>query len=216
MRGPLVSALLALLVATAWPQVRRGGVQVAAARSAGFVSRGAVFAGSPRFGIRFHSGFRGQFFNSRFHHRRFLFGGIPWWSYGYPAYYYADYSYAPDRYSAYDRSLAYEQSRELAAEIDRLRDEVERLREEQQARYAAPPAPTPATPRPAEKSEPSEPTILVFQDKHVQKVHNYAIVGQTLWIFTEQRAHKLPLSSLDIEATRNANEDHGVEFRVPN
>ena len=73
-----------------------------------------------------------------------------------------------------------------------------------------------ATPRPAEKSEPSEPTILVFQDKHVQKVHNYAIVGQTLWIFTEQRAHKLPLSSLDIEATRNANEDHGVEFRVPN
>jgi hypothetical protein len=90
-----------------------------------------------------------------------------------------------------------------------------RQREDQQARYAAASAPTPATPRPAEKSEPSEPTILVFQDKHTQEVRNYAIVGQTLWIFTEQRAHKLPLSSLDIAATRNENEEQGVEFRVP-
>ena len=215
MRGPLVSALLALLVGSAWPQVRGGAVHMAAPHNAGFVSRGAVFAGSPRFGIRFHSGFRGPFFNRRFHHRSFSSFGAAWRYYGYPGYYYADYSYAPDRYSAYDRSLGYEQSRELATEIDRLSDEIERLREEQQARYAAASVPTPAIPRRAEKSEPSEPTILVFQDKHTQEVRNYAIVGQTLWIFTEQRAHKLPLSSLDIAATRNANEEHGVEFRVP-
>jgi hypothetical protein len=215
MRGRFVSALLALLVATAArPQVRGGGVHMAAPHSAGLISRGAVFAGSPRFGTRFHSGFRSQFLNPRFHHRSFSPFGGAWRFYAYPAYYYADYSYAPDRYGAYDRSLAYEQSRELAAEIDRLRDEIQRLREDQQARYAPPPPVTPA-PRAEEKTEPTEPTILVFQDKHTQKVHNYAIVGQTLWIFTEQRARKVPMSSLDIEATRKTNEDHGVEFRVP-
>jgi hypothetical protein len=187
---------------------------MAAPHSAGFVSRGAVFAGSPRFGIRFHSGFRGQFFNPRLHHRSFSSFGVAWRYYGYPAYYDADYSYAPGRYSAYDRSLAYEQSRELAAEIDRLRDEIEGLREDQQARYAAPAPVTPAS-RADAKPEFTDPTILVFQDKHTQEIRNYAIVGQTLWIFTEQRAHELPLSSLDIEATRNANEEHGVEFRVP-
>ena len=183
-------------------------------RGAGFVSRGAVFARSPRFGIGFHSGFRGQFFNPRFRHRRFFLGGIPWWSYGYPAYYYADDSYAADTYSAYDRSLAYEQSRELATEIDRLRDEIGRLREEQQARYA-PPAPVIPASRADAKPEFTEPTILVFQDHHPQEVRNYAIIGQTLWILTERRAHKLPLSSLDVEATRKANEERGVEFRLP-
>ena len=62
---------------------------------------------------------------------------------------------------------------------------------------------------------PSEPTLLVFRDKHTQEVQNYAIVGGTLWIFSEQRATKLPLSWLDIEATTKANDDRGVNFQVP-
>ena len=58
--------------------------------------------------------------------------------------------------------------------------------------------------------------MLVFRDKHTQEVQNYAVVGGTLWIFSEQRATKLPLSWLDIDATTKANEDRGVNFRVPN
>jgi hypothetical protein len=57
--------------------------------------------------------------------------------------------------------------------------------------------------------------LLVFRDKHTQEVQNYAIVGGTLWIFSEQRATKLPLSWLDIEATTQANDDRGVNFQLP-
>jgi hypothetical protein len=31
----------------------------------------------------------------------------------------------------------------------------------------------------------------------------------------EQRARKVPVSDLDVEATRKANADRGVEFRFP-
>ena len=108
-------------------------------------------------------------------------------------------------------SALYQQNQELARELDRLSDEVERLRDDQQARYA-PPAPKPQA---QSKTEPHEPTVLVFRDKHTQEVENYAIVGQTLWIFNEQRATKVPLTSLDVDATAKANEERGLEFRVP-
>ena len=62
----------------------------------------------------------------------------------------------------------------------------------------------------------STPTLLVFLDKHTQEVQNYAVVGGTLWIFGEQRATKLPLAWLDVDATIKANDERGVDFRLPN
>jgi hypothetical protein len=59
------------------------------------------------------------------------------------------------------------------------------------------------------------PTTLVFLDGKAERIQNYAIVGRTLWVFNEQRARKIPVSELNIPATRKANEDHGVEFSVP-
>jgi hypothetical protein len=56
---------------------------------------------------------------------------------------------------------------------------------------------------------------LLFRDKHIPEVKNYAIVRQTLWIFDEQRAVKLPLSSLDVDAMTKLNEQRGIEFSVP-
>jgi hypothetical protein len=77
----------------------------------------------------------------------------------------------------------------MAQEINRLSNEVAQLRKEQEYRQSTPPAQPPAqTPQPQAKSEPREPTVLVFNDKHTQEVKNYAIVGQTLWIFNEYRA----------------------------
>jgi hypothetical protein len=89
------------------------------------------------------------------------------------------------------------------AEIDRLREEVAGLRE------ARAPAPEPAAPTE------SEPTQLIFRDRHTEEVENYAIMGQSLWILSSGRTKKIPLSDLDVAATKKVNEDHGVEFRTP-
>jgi hypothetical protein len=101
---------------------------------------------------------------------------------------------------------------DLAREIDRLRDEVERMREEQVSREQARQAGL--QPRPPGEDK-TAPTILVFRDGHRSEVQNYAITGQTLWVFTEQRARKMPVSDLDVEATKKENAGRGVEFRLP-
>ena len=100
---------------------------------------------------------------------------------------------------------------DLAGELERLTDEVERLREEQTAREQA--RLTPPRRPSAEENVPS--TILVFRDGHRSEVSNYAIVGQTLWVFTQQRARKIPVSDLDVEATKKVNAGRGVEVPLP-
>jgi hypothetical protein len=122
--------------------------------------------------------------------------------------------YATPNYQAAEQTPAIVADRDsdVAREVSRLRDEVEQMREEQvsrgQARLAAP------EPRPSvEEKTPT--TILVFRDGHRSEVQNLAIVGQTLWVLTEQRARKMPISDLDVEATETVNADRGVEFRLP-
>ena len=137
--------------------------------------------------------------------------------YGYPTYYGGDFYSTPDYYPGYDyygssySAPAYSAQNDIAQQqdIDRLEDEVARLREQRETQQPAPESPG------AQTESPAEPTVLVFRDKHTQEVQNYAIVGGTLWIFSEQRATKLPLSWLDIEATTKANDDRGVNFQVP-
>ena len=180
-----------------------------------FGVRSPAFGTSSRFGVRFGTGFRRPFLGPRRFHDRFFFSSFsPFYfgSYGYPAYY-SDYSYSTlGSYPAYDYYAA-QNSYDLAQQqqdIDRLEDEVARLREQRESREVASPKP------PAEdKSEPSAPTLLVFRDKRTQEVQNYAVVGGTLWVFSEQRATKLPLSWLDIDATTKANDERGVNFRLP-
>ena len=67
----------------------------------------------------------------------------------------------------------------------------------------------------SEEAENLPATVLVFRDQHRQEVHNYAIVGQTLWSFSAQHTEKIPLSELDLTATTKVNLDRGVTFRVP-
>lgn len=204
------------------------------------VRSGPVFGGMSQSGVRFGGGlhqsfigsrqsfagfrrpflgFRQPFFGPRhFHHRVFFSTFSPWFFgyYGYPGYpgLYSDYSYSTlGSYPAYDYSSAYSAQNDISRQqqdIDRLEDEVARLREERESREAPS-----SKPQAQGKSEPSTPTVLVFRDKHTQEVQNYAVVGGTLWIFNEQRATKLPLSWLDIDATAKANEERGVDFRIP-
>jgi TolA-binding protein len=132
------------------------------------------------------------------------------------------------------------QIQQLRAEIDQLQQQVSRLTtavEELQAdrvesvkpsaavRGKGKPtiapkkvpsiAPTalPASPEPDERAST---TVLVFQDGHKTEARNYAIVGQTLWIYTEQDSKKVPLAELDVNATKSANSERGIVFQVPN
>ncbi len=59
------------------------------------------------------------------------------------------------------------------------------------------------------------PTVLVFRDQHREEVHNYAIVGTTLWNFAPAHTQKIALAQLDLPATEKVNEDRGVTFSVP-
>jgi hypothetical protein len=63
-------------------------------------------------------------------------------------------------------------------------------------------------------AKPGMPTTLVFRDGHKQDVTNYAIMGQTLYVF-DSRTRKIALADLDVPATVKANDDQGVEFQVP-
>ncbi len=70
-------------------------------------------------------------------------------------------------------------------------------------------------PQPDPEPEPLQPTLLVFKDGHHVEIENYAIVGSTLIDLSHGRAHKIPLSELDLDATQKQNDDRGVLFQLP-
>ena len=90
---------------------------------------------------------------------------------------------------------------DLSYQVGRLTQEVEQLRQEQQA-----------VRQPAQPLAPPTPTVLVFRDGHRLNIVNYMIVGETLWVADEQSATKIPLSDLDLDATRKENRGRGVRF----
>ena len=132
------------------------------------------------------------------------------------------------------------QVQELRSEVDQLQQQVSRLSSvveqlqgagSQPEKVVAPakngkktsPAATkkttvsiaPARTVPPETEEKAPLTVLVFQDGHRVEARNYAIVGQSLWIYTEQDSKKVPLADLDVNATKSANSDRGIVFQVP-
>jgi hypothetical protein len=58
-------------------------------------------------------------------------------------------------------------------------------------------------------------TVLIFKDGHRSDVVNYAIVGDTLFDFAPGRTRKIPLTDIDLSATRKANDDRGIDFELP-
>jgi hypothetical protein len=122
--------------------------------------------------------------------------------------------YTAPYYSSAEVAPAADQDREddLSRAVKRLSSEAEQLREEQavqdQARLAS-------AERRISAEEKGASTVLVFRDGHRSEVQNFAIVGKTIWVFTEQRARKIPVSELDVEATKKVNADQGIEFSYP-
>src|SRR5262249_3501509 len=70
-------------------------------------------------------------------------------------------------------------------------------------------------PTSAETDDRTPSTVLVFQDGRHIEARNYAIVGQTVWVYTEQDSKRFPLSDLNVEETRRTNAERGVAFQLP-
>jgi hypothetical protein len=135
-----------------------------------------------------------------------LYGGIGWSgaSYSYPVQPDPAYVYPyPDNTSSHVADI---QQRE----IDRLDEEVARLRAERDSDLARNSAP-----QPPPKAQVRAETVLVYRNHRTEEIENYAIVGKTLWVFTERRSRKIPIADLDVPATAKANDARGIDFQLP-
>lgn len=100
-----------------------------------------------------------------------------------------------------------QETSDLRRQIDRLSGELDAMHDRQ---VTAPEAQARVPEQPA--------TLLVYHDQHVEQIHNYAIVGQTLWAFdtgSGTMGRKVPLSDLDLAETAHVNAEHGVRFSTP-
>lgn len=137
------------------------------------------------------------------------FGAFPF--YGLPVIWDSgqDYSDMAAQQVAQQSAQASAQANDLTMQIEQLREELRQMRDQ------SAPAPAPTRADPGQAEAPPTPTTLVFRDGRRSQVENYAIVGNTLWVFNDQRRTKIPIAELDLKATAQVNEDHGVDFVVP-
>ena len=160
------------------------------------------------FGFGFGNPFCGSFISSGF-----LFAD-PFFGLGYG--YGGGYPYPPPDYYP-SQSAPSNDNNEVAltAEIQRLSDEIQDLRDErkrdEQSRER-PPASSGAT---LSAVPPSANTVFVLRDGRRITAKNFAISGQTLWILNENTARKTPLSDIDRAATEKANAENGIEIHLP-
>ena len=120
-----------------------------------------------------------------------------------------------------EAEVAAQEKEYLASKVQALTDEVEALRQENAYRqYPQTAAPSPAAEIPqralpnavASAHTKFPETIFIYRDGQEMSVRDYAVLGDTLWVFNGQVAHKFPLTDFDLAASRKVNEEHGVEF----
>jgi hypothetical protein len=243
MHRPLLIAVFALLLASVPLSAQHGGGHASGGGHGGMASHGGFSSGHSSshassghafsgthsgsgFGAHSFSGPASRSFSSRaFNHS----GGVRIGTYGfrnncygYVCRYgnpggYAGF-YDPYWWSNSGSSFDYDQQYQtgLANQMNAQSLDEQRMRQQQDQNAYAQSAPPPRErSEHAEINEAAPVTVLVFRDEHKQEVHNYAIVGQTLWNFNPQHTQKIPLSDLDIPATTKANDERGVDFRVP-
>ncbi len=74
-------------------------------------------------------------------------------------------------------------------------------------------SPPPASEADLVANQPS--TVLVFKDGRRMEIENYAIVGNTLYDLSGGARRKIPLTDLDLGATRKENDERGIDFQMP-
>jgi hypothetical protein len=117
--------------------------------------------------------------------------------------------------------VAAQEKEYLSSQMQALTDEVHSLRERQASRQFAEESATPPRAEVPRQSWPQAElraqqafpvTVFIYRDGHEMEVRDYAIFGETLWVFNGQTARKFPLADFNIAASRQVNEEHGVEF----
>lgn len=147
----------------------------------------------------------------RFGFARPYFGyySYPFVPYGGYSSFYPSYWGSPDDYSG-DEAAAYpEQEDPLVSQVEQLSDEVESLREGQQGPRQYPPVAA------STSTERFLPTVFVYRDGHHFEAQDYALLGQTLWVFGDGTARKIPVADLDLETSKKLNDARGVDFPLP-
>jgi hypothetical protein len=224
MRRIVLIATLCLLALPVSAQVRSMGGRGTTGRPF-FGSHGATVGnpagrfrgGSVNFRPGFGGGFGRPFFGGRFHHHHHhFFGGLwgygyygyPAWGYGYYGYpWFADYSYSTPYYASDVGAAGSGEQARIEQRLDRIEERLDALLDR-----TARPAPAQAQTTP---TQPEPTATLVFRDGHKEEIQNYAVVGHTLWVFTEERARKIPVAQINTEATDKANEQRGVDLHLP-
>ena len=145
-----------------------------------------------------------------------MFLGSPFYPYypGYPYYSGDYYGYGASAQQPVVVNTDNGSTVQLSAEVQRLSDEVDNLRnQEGSRRYGDREAPNSGESRSAK--DPAVATVFIFHDGRRISAQSYAISGPTLWIFNEHTAQKFLIADLNASATEQANAANGVEFHVP-
>jgi hypothetical protein len=195
--------------------VRPAGMRVASARSR-FSTTGRIF---PRNRFVFNNRFRfrdRRFFNNCFNTLG-SFGGFGCSSAflgGYPLYdpLFNDYGNGAQQPPPQQPVVAEDDNdnRDVAFELQALRDEMLAMREDARVRDERNNA---AAKGPAQQDESN--AVLIFRDGRQLSVRNYAIADHTVWVLGPNNARKIAVAELDVPATEQMNAKNGVEFRLP-
>ena len=94
------------------------------------------------------------------------------------------------------------------------------MRHDLEVAQSKPPEKKPAPKDEAKDQDPKEaddtpPTVFIFKDGHQIETKNYAIMGQTLYDLSGTALKKVPLNDLDSVATLKANDDRGIQVKLP-
>jgi hypothetical protein len=125
------------------------------------------------------------------------------------------YPFMPDQAPppAYDSESMPAPPSSVGVEIDRLKTEVDQLKQQREAERPDATPEANAVQSPSTPQEPEEPpTVVVLRDGRKLTVRNYAIMGHTFWDFSARPAKQLPISEIDVAASQRANEAQGIEF----
>ena len=117
--------------------------------------------------------------------------------------------------------VAAQENAYLSSQVRALTDEVHSLRQQQAFRQYAQQPTTPSRAEGAEQPLPEAQsrvqqkfpaTVFIYRDGREMEVRDYAIFGETLWVFQGDTTRKFPLRDFNLAASRQVNEEHGVEF----
>ena len=194
---------------------------------------GFGFGNHPRFFVR----------DNNFRQRRFSFSAypvlVPVYSYPlsyatYPSYLNYDANavddYVVQPYAADDHRGAtiyernYDPTRSLADDAARYGEHYLDSREGQRSQAdgrresdvrVIPGPKAPASQAAAEPASQEPATVLIFKNGDRMEVHNYAIVGEMVWVLSGATSHKYALTELDVQKTVKENDERGLEFKLP-